>query len=366
MKLPEGAAREFFEELAAEAECICGRPINDEVRGVIRARAHHYLGSEDISLLNTMKASITDALSGPREEAFSELSVDIDYLSTLSNVDLQDAQNTLDELSAIAENADPNIRDLRRKMQESQGRLDEIRKQLQRFQGKDENVRLDSIHKEDPDRIYALATVTEGINRLQDQVDEATNTQVLRSRRDSLTWILERAQSKARVAILTEIRDEANGRIQQLMPYNNIRIQRIMGCLELSGQAGGSVGETLSVGYAFLSTLFHRANQHSLPFVVDSPANPIDLAIRSKIGDLVPRLTDQFIAFVISSERDQFLPSLRSASNSDLQYITLFRSGAGDYEARAEMLATCVKSVDGFKVTDEKFFNEFQLDLEEN
>ena len=366
VKLPEGAAREFFEELADEPECVCGRPIDDQVRAVIRQRAHQYLGSDDISLLNTMKASITDALSGPHEEAFGELSSEINHLSNLSNVDLQLAQNELDALTGVAEMSDPTVRNLRTKVQDREETMEVIKEQLQTLKGKDETVSFHAISKENPNRISAIATIVEGINRLQDQVDEATNTQDLRKRRDSLTWILDRAQHKARVSILTEIRDEANRRIEQLMPYNNIRIERIKGCLELSGQAGGSVGETLSVGYAFLATLFHRANQHSLPFVVDSPANPIDLAIRSKIGDLVPRLTDQFIGFVISSEREQFLPSLRSAANGDIQYVTLFRAGVSEYESRAEAITSCVKSVDGFKVTDRQFFDEFQLDLEDN
>ena len=39
VKLPESAAREFFEELANEDECVCGRPINSEVRRAIQTRA---------------------------------------------------------------------------------------------------------------------------------------------------------------------------------------------------------------------------------------------------------------------------------------------------------------------------------------
>ena len=362
VKLPEGAAREFFEELADESECVCGRPIDEQVRAVIRERAGRYLGSEDISLLNSLKASITDALSEGHEEAFEELSTEIDQLLNLSNVDLQSAQNVLDELTSEAERSDPNVREIRKQIEGHQGRMEEIKAKLQMFDGKDETVSFHAISKENPNRIHAIDTVLEGIDILEEQVDEATHTHELRKRRDRLAWILDCAQERARASILTEIRDEANKRIEQLMPHNDIRIESIKGCLELSGQAGGSVGETLSVGYAFLSTLFHRANQHSLPFVVDSPANPIDLAVRSKVGELVPKLTEQFIAFVISSEREQFLPSLRSSANGDIQHITLFRAGASNYEARAEAIATSVKSVDGFRVTDETFFNEFQLD----
>lgn len=45
-------------------------------------------------------------------------------------------------------------------------------------------------------------------------------------------------------------------------------------------------------------------------FVVDSPANPIGFDLRTNIGELAPKLTGQFIAFMISSEREKFLTSL--------------------------------------------------------
>ena len=39
VKLPESAAREFFEDLAGEADCVCGRPIDAEIAATIRMRA---------------------------------------------------------------------------------------------------------------------------------------------------------------------------------------------------------------------------------------------------------------------------------------------------------------------------------------
>jgi len=62
VKLPESAAREFFEELADEAECVCGRGIDEEIRSIIRQRAQQYLGSDDVTLLNAMKSAIADAV----------------------------------------------------------------------------------------------------------------------------------------------------------------------------------------------------------------------------------------------------------------------------------------------------------------
>ena len=176
--------------------------------------------------------------------------------------------------------------------------------------------------------------------------------------------ILDRAHQKAHETITEEICTEANKRIDELMPHNNILIDRIDQCLMLQGQEGGSVGETLSVAWGFLATLFHRS-EHKLPFVVDSPAGSVDLAVRPKIGELIPNLTGQFIAFTISSERERFVSPLKQASKDEVHFVTLFRKGAPDLEERARMATTFDETVDGLNVTGETFFNEFQLDTEE-
>ena len=132
----------------------------------------------------------------------------------------------------------------------------------------------------------------------------------------------------------------------------------------LDGQEGGSAGETLAIAYAFLATLFHRAD-HQLPFVVDSPAGPIDLAVRPKIGELIPKLSGQFIAFTISSERDKFVEPLKRSSNSEIQFVTLFRKGTKALELGEPKDGTVLETVDGLNVQGESFFNGFQIEEEE-
>ena len=364
VKLPESAAREFFEELSEESECVCGRPIDEAIRTIIQVRAQQYLGSEDVSLLNAMKSAVADAVGQSRHWPARDLTNHIDELSDLVSK-LHTSQNDLDALKYTAEQTDPDLRKAKEEIDRLKLEKDRIESELQRFEGIDEMVQFDRIHSVDPKRIFSIKTIQEGIKFLEDQVDEVAGTLKLRQKRDELIKVINGAHAKARRSITSEIRSQANQRIEALMPYNSIRIAAIDGCLKLSGQTGGSVGETLSVGYAFLATLFHRAEQHQLPFVVDSPANPIDLEIRSNIGELVPNLTGQFIAFMISSEREKFLDGLKKASNTDIQFITLFRKGASHLETKASANSSCVATKDGFRVVDEEFFNEFQLDVEE-
>ena len=80
------------------------------------------------------------------------------------------------------------------------------------------------------------------------------------------------------------------------------------------------------VAYGFMATLFSNT-ERELPFVVDSPANSIDNKVREEVAELIPNLTEQFIAFTISSERNNFVKPLEKACASKVKYITLFRKG---------------------------------------
>ena len=364
VKLPESAAREFFEELADEDECVCGRIINDDIRIVIKRRAKKYLGSDDIALLNGMKSAITDAVGQSQSDAADKLSMDITALTNLVRK-FQSAQNELAEHKLAAEQSDPEVMKVQQEIDRLQPICNDLQKAIQKFEDKDEKVSLDKINTVKPEHIFSIKTIEKGVQIMEEKVEEVTRIRGLRQTRDTITEIIKNARLKANQAIMAEIRDEANKRIAKIMPHNDIRIDEIKGCLKLREQSGGSAGETLSIAYAFLSTLFNRADQHNLPFVVDSPANPIDLDIRPQIGNLVPRLTSQFIAFLISSERNKFLPSLIKAGDGDTQFITLFRKGASNHEAKAIASPSCVNTKDGFLVMDEQFFNEFQLDAEE-
>ena len=95
VKLPETAAREFFEELSRENECVCGRPVDEAIRTVIRERARQYLGSDDVSLLNAMKLDVSTAVGESPEQANRELSEKMAALSDLAKA-RQNARNELD------------------------------------------------------------------------------------------------------------------------------------------------------------------------------------------------------------------------------------------------------------------------------
>lgn len=367
-KLPESAAKEFFEELANEDVCICGRPINDEVKNSINERASKYLGSDDVALLNNLKSSINEAVGLSQTQASECLSENIEDLSALSKQNIQ-ARNDLDRLNAQAEHSDPDVMAAKEKIEHLEGEIKRLNQELSRFEKPAERFSPHQSKSISPKQISCIKDIKEGISYLERQVEAGTETVNLGNRRDILNRIIEEAYGKALDHITNEIRDDANRRISKLMPDNLVRIQKIDRCVVLQDQSSGSAGENLSVVYAFLATLFNRSNEyneHVLPFIVDSPISAIDNSIRPKIGQLAPDLTNQFIAFVISSEREQFLPALQNATNKPINYITLFRKNIEQYAKKAKAGFESVESADGIQVTGEDFFIDFQLNDKED
>ena len=355
VKLPESAAREFFEELADEPDCVCGRPIDDEIREVIRHRAGQYLGSDDVAFLNSMKSAIQDSVGTSMDDSVKALTDKISALETTVSKE-RVALNDFETLRLEAEQSDPALKRVRDEIDKLEKELSEIDDNLEKFESNDQ--------EQGDNRTCGIEVIEKRIKSAEDKVAEITHTMNLKEKRDTLRCIVANAHQKAREEITKEICAEANRRIGDLMPHNNILIDRIDHCLILQGQEGGSVGETLSVAWGFLATLFHRS-EHELPFVVDSPSGSIDLAVRPEIGKLIPNLTGQFIAFIISSEREQFVSPLKSASSEEVQFVTLFRKGPTELEDHARTMASFDETLDGMSISGETFFNGFQLDLEE-
>jgi hypothetical protein len=278
VKLPERAAREFFEELADAEICVCGRPIDDHIKEAIKAGAKQYLGSDDVSLLNMMKTSIHEAVGDDPAEPERALRLKVASLEEIVSEE-RDASNSLDALRLEAEQSDPAVKQAKEDIESLLNELLAVNKDLEKFDNKDD--------RQGDTLTFGIDILERRLKDAEKKLAEITKTIELKDKRDILLAILQKAHETSKKAIATEICRETNSRISKLMPDNDLLVDRIDRSIVLAGQGGGSVGETLSIAYAFLSTLFDRSD-HKLPFVVDSPAGPIDLAIRPMVGELIP------------------------------------------------------------------------------
>lgn len=331
VKLPGIAAKEFFEEIAEEQSCICGREITEEIKSNIKQRASYYLGSEKVTMLNTMKTTIRDKFDDLNDKKDVDTAAE-DVLDREES--LTAAQNQMDRITSNASKTNPEIRSIKEKIGALSKELGEVDKELKKF-----DLESRSDESNNPEELNSR------LEKAQKELSLLTNTIKDKNKLDALRRILNSALNNARERLIGRLCRQANDRIKTIMPLNNVRIESIDQSLTLEGQAGASEGEKLCVCYSFLTAL---AEEKSLPFLMDSPVNPIDLGLRPEIGKLIPKLGDQFIAFTISSERQGFLKPLEEAAETagkSIAYTTLFRkirteSGVNGTEDTEQKLET--------------------------
>jgi DNA sulfur modification protein DndD len=355
VKLPESAAREFFEDLAKEDVCVCGRDLDNETRQAVRERATLYLGSDDVSLLNQMKGEVAAQIGEMHEQPAEVLQSEIRDLEKAIKKTAR-LRSARDAIKSEAVHEDPELERKEQEIAKLQEELAKISVQLERFEENKEGAEIEDT--------WGITVVEKELERAKKNFAEVADTLKLKLRAEILRAIVQNAHEKSRERISIALCEDANKRIQHLMPNNAIRIDRVDRSLRLDGKSGGSAGETLSVAYAFLSTLFHRTD-YQLPFIVDSPAGPLDHPKRSAVASLIPDLAGQFIAFVISTERDGFQDKLDQTAKSPIQYLTLFRKGDAAMESAANATGGAESTVDGILVTGKSFFETFQIEEEE-
>ena len=266
---------------------------------------------------------------------------------------VEQLRNDKDDVENRAVEDDPNLHEVHNKVKELTQLRDRALEELKKYSDKTDTA--------DDGDTYGIEVLIKRLEEVEKKYAEISETLELKRKCDILKSILHLTKTRARERLAKKICNESNERIKTLMPNNDIVIDGIERSLKLSGQDAGSVGETLSVGYAFLTTLFNRS-EHSMPFVVDSPANPIDLEVRSQVAQLIPYLSEQFVGFTISSERRGFIEVLAKMRNIDIQYLTLFRKGVPEYEGRARKKKQSLnESSDGMLVNDLQFFMDFHI-----
>ena len=342
-------------ELAEEPQCVCGRPLDEEQRKEIRERAKHYLGSDDVAFLNALKSDISN-LIGPDVAGHAiDLTRRIEILrEAIRTEDERRTLYTLLENDAVA--SDPALQEAKGVIDRIEASIRELESKRQKFESLDDSA--------GDENTFGIRILERRLDDAERKLAEITKTLTMRRKMTVLRGIMDSALQKAKVGISQEICTQTNSRIAEVMPNNSIRVQHVDRCLILEGQEGGSAGETLSVAYAFLATLFNRV-EHQLPFIVDSPANPIDLRVRAKIAELIPQLTSQFVAFTISSERQGFVGPLEAACKTPINYVTLFRRGDAGMEQDASLIAGSVLTRDGVLVTGGEFFSGFHIEKED-
>ena len=356
LKLPTSTSQQFFKELARAEVCICGRDIDHNASKAILERASQYLAEDEVAALNIIKSNIAKYCRREIKPSQRELQEQQKRLS--QSIRLRDNKTT--EISATEkqrlEQGDSELEDKKQKLENLEYKKTAREKELREI----ERVPLSNLK----DDTKCLKELDRLIKQVEDDVAEATNTIDLHKKTQIIQEILKQARQQAREKLRKYMIDGTNQRLTQLLTRNLIILEDIQDSLQLQNRQGASEGQTLSVSYAFLATLFNQST-YQLPFIVDSPAISLDLNVRTEVAGLIPSLSEQFLAFTISSERQGFITALDETFTQEVKYLTLFRKTSEMKHLWQNLDESVVfLTTDGVLIEGKEFFEQFDLEDE--
>lgn len=310
LKLPKTIAKDFFTELASADRCVCDRCIGERERTAILKRADQYLGSDQQSVLNTVKSSLMDSVYDERlKKAFEELE---ELRAQANRLDTRFKTNEEKLIKAGGEKA----RELQERIEELIRLISIARDELERIESKDENdaslTEENNLHKADQKFKY-----------YEQEIAKATRTNTALRKKELVDSLVNEIKLQATTALKQEIVRKTNEKLRRVIVDDYVEIESIDRYIKLKGRDGASEGQTLSIAYCFLGTLFEDS-ELEFPFIIDSPTGKMDFEKRQAVADIIPLVFNQMIAFVQSAEVERFAD--RFYANPDSQYLTVVAS----------------------------------------
>ena len=286
LKLPKTIAKDFFTELASADRCVCDRCIGER------------------------ESSLMDSVYDERlKKAFEELE------------ELRAQANRLD--TRFKTNEEKLIKAGGEKARELQERIEELIRlisiacdELERIESKDENdaslTEENNLHKADQKFKY-----------YEQEIAKATRTNTALRKKELVDSLVNEIKLQDTTALKQEIVKKTNEKLRRVIVDDYVEIESIDRYIKLKGRDGASEGQTLSIAYCFLGTLFEDS-ELEFPFIIDSPTGKMDFEKRQAVADIIPLVFNQMIAFVQSAEVERFAD--RFYANPDSQYLTVVAS----------------------------------------
>lgn len=310
LKLPKSSSKDFFTELAYAEKCVCDRCIGEKERDAILRNAERYLGSDHQAVLNNIKSVLMGSTYDERlVAAFEELGK-LQEQKTRLNARFADVEDKLIKAGG------PQAEQLQSEIEVLIGQISSAQTQLEIIESKDED---DETLTEENNLHKARRADAE----YEAKIASTTKTNAALRKKNVVQDLVNEIKTQATAALKEEIIKKANDKINRVIKDDYIEIESIDGYIKLKDREGASDGQTLSIGYCFLGTLFEEA-ELEFPFVIDSPTGKMDFDKRQAVADIIPVVFNQMIAFVQSAEVKCFAD--RFYKNTDTQYLTIVAS----------------------------------------
>ena len=313
LKLPKNSSKDFFVELANAAKCVCDRCIGEAERQAILKNADRYLGGDQQAVLNIIKGCLVESnYDSSAQNAFNTL---CELRKQEENIN---KRATINEEKLLKAGGDKAER-LQSEINELLGRIAVAQNNLERIESKDE-------FDEKLDEQNNLHRAKLALDDYEKKIASATRTNNALRKKETVEKIILSIKEKATDALKDEIIRKTNEKIKTVITDDNIEIENIDRYIKLRDRNGASEGQTLSIGYCFLGTLFEDA-ELEFPFIIDSPTGKMDFDKRKAVASIIPKVFNQMIAFVQSAEVDRFADRFYKKENT--QFLTVEASKDG-------------------------------------
>lgn len=337
LKLPKTMSRQFFEELAHQNECICGRHISEKEKNTILNNAQEYLAEDQIGVINSIKSSVRDRSFNP------SLSNDVAQLHEIVK-ERNRVNNDWDRLELFREESgDIELQRLREEKVLLEKEIEKFERKIELLSTRDQIV----IEKHRLEYYENILLCKEKLDLEKIKLNEATDTLKYLRNSEKMTKYLSDIEELALVKLKNKIKDQTNEKLSQIIRTEKIHVQQIDQHLILRDKTGTSVGQSLAIAYSYLGSLFHESTHH-LPFVVDSPAGALDLGVRREVSKILPQLFEQIIIFITSGEREGFTEHFFNLGES-VQFLTINKKFNSDI--------TCLEGIKHFQSFQEAVVN---------
>lgn len=303
--IPPGIRETFLNDLLAEMQCVCGRPIQDgsEEHQIILKRLNESVSSTlEITVLDTtsdlnhlsrqVKGILTDlkSLMDTRRELNSDIESREGRLEEISE-QLKDFDE--DEVSKLEKNREKQtgtIKELEAKINHSKGRIEEKEKEISEC---DEEIKKARASEKQARYLQKCAALATDSARTAGEIYE-------RFADDMRKTIEAEAQSIFQQLIWKE------SHFQGIHLNADYRLD-VMDRYGMAARPEMSAGERQVLSLAFIAGMAKVAREgETVPLVMDTPFGRLSSAHREKITEHLPEIADQLILFVTDEElRDQ-------------------------------------------------------------
>ena len=322
-EIPSGIRETFLNDLLADMQCICGRPIQDGSK-------------EHQNILKRLNQSISATL----EDTVLNTASDLNHLT-------QQVASIPRELKILMSKR----RELNNEIESREGRLAEISEQLKDFDV-EEVSNLEKIRQQQHEKITGLEAKINQMKGRIEQVEkdiaksdeeikkEQASEEKARHLQNCVTLATDSAKTAGEIYdrfaddMRKTIEDEAQSIFQQLI-WKESHFQRIhlsadyqLDVIDRYGMAARpemSAGERQVLSLAFIAGMAKVAREgETVPLVMDTPFGRLSSDHRERITEHLPGIADQLILFVTDEElrdRDQARVNLEPKIGAEYQLI---------------------------------------------